>query len=82
LAASGQIPPDSIGEYLIMGELSLDGSLRPIKGALPIAIKAGESGFRGFILPEQNAREAAIIKGLEVYGAGHLAEVAGFFQGT
>lgn len=81
LAASGQIPGDRTGEYLIMGELSLDGSLRPVKGALPIAIKARESGFRGFILPRQNAREAAVVKGLKVYGAGSLTEVAGFLKG-
>ncbi|MFO7922942.1 MAG: YifB family Mg chelatase-like AAA ATPase [Bacteroidales bacterium] len=80
LAASAQIPSEQVSNYLIMGELSLDGSLRPVKGALPIAIKALEAGFRGFILPEQNAREAAIVKGLEVYGAGHLSEVAGFFS--
>jgi magnesium chelatase family protein len=79
LAASGQIPGDRTGDYIIMGELSLDGSLRPVKGALPIAIKALEAGFKGFILPLQNAREAAIVKGLEVYGAVHLSEVAGFF---
>jgi magnesium chelatase family protein len=54
----------------------------PVRGALPIAIKARESGFSGFILPHQNAREAAIVKDIEVYGAGNLAEVAGFFQGT
>jgi magnesium chelatase family protein len=82
LAASGQIPAEEAGNYLIMGELSLDGSLRPVRGALPIAIKARESGFSGFILPHQNAREAAIVKDIEVYGAGNLAEVAGFFQGT
>ena len=82
LAASGQIPGDRTSNYIIMGELSLDGSLRPVKGALPIAIKALETGFKGFILPLQNAREAAIVKGLEVYGAAHLSEVAGFFAGT
>jgi magnesium chelatase family protein len=82
LAASGQIPAGRLNGYLIMGELSLDGSLRPVKGALPIAIKAKESGFTGFILPEQNAHEAAIIKGLDVYGASHLKEVTDFFQGN
>ena len=82
MAASGQIPGDRTGDYIIMGELSLDGSLRPLRGALPIAIKALEAGFKGFILPLQNAREAAIVKGLEVYGAVHLSEVAGFFGGA
>lgn len=81
LAASGQIPAGRIGEYLIMGELSLDGSLRPVKGALPIAVKASEAGFRGFILPWQNAREAAVVKGLEVFGARNISEVSGFFNG-
>ncbi len=79
LAASGQIPSEGIGDYLIMGELSLDGSLRPVKGALPIAIKARECGLKGFILPEQNAREAAIVKGLDVYGVRHITDVTGFF---
>ena len=82
LAASGQIPGDEVGSFLIMGELSLDGGLRPIKGALPIAIKAREMGFRGFILPLQNAREAAIVKGLEVYGAVSLDQVSGFLSGS
>lgn len=81
LAASGQIPDEEISRYLIMGELSLDGSLRPVKGALPIAIKAREKGLQGFILPAQNAREAAIVKDLEVYGARHISEVTGFFLG-
>ena len=82
LAASGQIPGDRLTEYLIMGELSLDGTLRPVKGALPIAIKALEYGFSGFILPAENAREAAIVKGLNVYGADSISRVAGFLNGT
>jgi magnesium chelatase family protein len=61
LTASNQIKAEDIEEYLIMGELSLDGSLQPIKGALPIAVKAREEGFKGFILPSQNAKEAAIV---------------------
>ncbi len=56
LAASGQIKAENISEYIIMGELSLDGSLQPIKGALPIAIRAKEEGFKEFILPKQNAK--------------------------
>src|SRR5680860_1916281 len=68
LAASNQIKATKIGDFLIMGELSLDGSLQPIKGALPIAIKAKEEGYKGFILPIQNVKEAAIVSGLEVYG--------------
>lgn len=81
LAASGQIHSDKIGDYLIMGELSLDGSLQPIKGVLPIAIKASEEKFRGIILPKQNAQEAAIVSGLDVYGLETLAEVIDFFEG-
>ncbi|WP_438711727.1 YifB family Mg chelatase-like AAA ATPase [Aquimarina muelleri] len=80
LAASSQIKGTSISEYLIMGELSLDGSLQPIRGALPIAIKAREEGFKGFILPNQNAKEAAIVDNLEVYGVDNIKEVIDFFD--
>lgn len=80
LAASGQIKGDNISEYIIMGELSLDGSLQPIKGALPIAIKAKEEGFKGFILPKQNVKEAAIVSDLEVYGVDNILEVIKFFD--
>ena len=81
LAASGQIEPENMDKYIIMGELSLDGSLQPIKGALPIAIQARKDGFKGFILPKQNAREAAIVNDLEVYGVENIKDVAGFFNG-
>jgi len=81
LAASGQLETDELDKYLIMGELSLDGGLQPIKGALPIAIQARKDGFKGFILPKQNAREAAIVNDLEVYGVESIKEVAGFFNG-
>ena len=81
LAASGQIETENLDKYLIMGELSLDGGLQPIKGALPIAIQARKDGFKGFILPKQNAREAAIVNDLEVYGVESIKEVAGFFNG-
>ncbi len=60
-----------------MGKLSLDGSLQPTKGALPIAVQAHKDGFKGFILPKQNARKAAIVNNLEVYGVEHIAEVVG-----
>ncbi len=80
LAASSQIKGSAISEYLIMGELSLDGSLQPIKGALPIAIKAREEGFKGFILPKQNAKEAAIVDHLEVYGVENIREVIDYFD--
>ncbi len=81
LAASQQIKSDKVSEYLIMGELSLDGGLQSIKGALPIAIKAREEGFKGIILPKQNAREAAIVNDLEVYGASSILEVIKFING-
>ena len=81
LVASGQIKATDITDYLIMGELSLDGSLQPIKGALPIAIKAREEGFKGFILPKQNAKEAAIVDNLEVYGIDNIKEIIDFFEG-
>jgi magnesium chelatase family protein len=80
LAASGQIEAMDLEYYLIMGELSLDGSIRPIKGALPIAIQALRDGFRGFILPKENAEEAAIVKGIDVYGVERLEEVIQFFK--
>ena len=81
LAASGQLEAEELDKYIIMGELSLDGSLQPIKGALPIAIQARKDGFKGFILPKQNAREAAIVNDLEVYGVESIKEVVGFFNG-
>ncbi|WP_428225073.1 YifB family Mg chelatase-like AAA ATPase [Flavobacterium sp.] len=81
LAASNQINSDDIKNYIIMGELSLDGSLQPIKGALPIAIKAREEGFKGFFLPKQNANEAAIVTGLDVYGIDNVKEIVAFFEG-
>ena len=81
LAASGQVESENLDKYIIMGELSLDGGLQPIKGALPIAIQARKDGFKGFILPKINAREAAIVNDLEVYGVESITEVAGFFNG-
>jgi len=80
LTASGQIRSENHEKYIIMGELSLDGSLQPISGALPIAIKARQEGFTGFILPKDNAEEAAIVDGLEVYGVGNITEVIDFFD--
>ncbi|NOQ74289.1 MAG: YifB family Mg chelatase-like AAA ATPase [Crocinitomix sp.] len=81
LAASEQIDSENIANYVIMGELSLDGGLRPIKGALSMAIKAKELGFKGFILPEQNAQEVSIVEGLEIYGIKKITEVVDFFNG-
>ncbi|MEY3678147.1 MAG: hypothetical protein RI924_288 [Bacteroidota bacterium] len=80
LAASGQIEADRLSEYLIMGELSLDGSLQGIKGALPIAIQGRQEKFKGMFLPMQNAREAAIVSDLSVYGIRALSELADFFN--
>ncbi|NII23686.1 YifB family Mg chelatase-like AAA ATPase [Pseudoflavitalea sp. X16] len=81
LAASEQLlDPEKLQEYVIMGELNLDGTIRPIKGALPIAITTCREGFKGLILPKQNSREAAIVNNLNVYGAGHINEVIQFFQ--
>jgi len=82
LAASEQILLEEIGHYIIMGELSLDGELRPVKGTLPIAIKAKQEGFKGLILPEENAREAAVVEGLEVYGVSNIKQVTDFFNGS
>ncbi|MDV7139023.1 YifB family Mg chelatase-like AAA ATPase [Maribacter sp. TH_r10] len=80
LTASGQIQSNNLDQYLIMGELSLDGSLQPIKGALPIAVKAREEGYVGFILPKDNAKEAAIVSDLKVYGVENIKEVIDFFD--
>jgi len=81
LGASGQVEQANLEKYIIMGELSLDGGLQPIKGVLPIAIQAKQEGFKGFILPIQNAREAGIVEGLDVYGVENLMEVVKFFNG-
>ena len=82
MAAGGQIKESALKDYVIMGELSLDGSLQPIKGVLPIAIKAREEGFKGFILPNQNAREAAVVNNLDVYGVNNIKEVVEFLNGS
>jgi len=81
LGASDQIDSAGIDQYMIMGELSLDGGLQPIKGALPIAIQARKEGFKGFILPKQNAKEAAIVNDLDVFGVNNIREVIDFFNG-
>lgn len=81
LAAAGQLDSSGLSKFMMMGELSLDGSLLPIKGALPIAIQAREEGFKGFILPRQNACEAAVVNNLEVYGVSNIKDVIEFIQG-
>ena len=80
LAAGEVIHSTELQNYLMMGELGLDGSLQPIKGALPIAIKARELGFKGLIVPKQNAREAAVVNKLTVYGVSNIKEVVEFFN--
>lgn len=80
LAASSQIVNLKLGDYIIMGELSLDGSLQPIKGVLPMALRAKEEGFKGCILPIQNANEAAVVKGLDIYGFENIAQVIRFLE--
>jgi magnesium chelatase family protein len=82
LAATGAFSSDKMEQYILMGELSLDGSLRPIRGSLPIAIQAQKEGFKGIVLPAVNAEEAGIVEGFEVYGVNHISEVIGFFSGT
>jgi magnesium chelatase family protein len=82
LAASEQIKAELVSDYVIMGELALDGEIRPIKGALPIAIKARQDGFRGIILPAANASEASVVEGLEVLIATNLKEVIDFYNGS
>ncbi len=82
LGATRQIESEALGQYVMMGELSLDGSLRPIKGALPIAIQARKEKFKGLILPKLNAREAAIVNELDVYGVESLQEAIDFVNGT
>ena len=81
LASAEEVCSEKLSDYLIIGELSLDGSLQPIKGALPIAISARSQGFKGFILPKQNAKEAAVVNNLNVYGVENIKEVIEFFNG-
>jgi magnesium chelatase family protein len=81
LAASEQMPPEKTGDYIIMGELSLDGGVMAIKGALPIALEAKRKGFKGLILPLANAREAAIVEGIDVLGVENITEIIDFFGG-
>ena len=81
MGASEQLPnAERLAEYVIMGELSLDGNVQPIKGALPIAITARKEKFKGLILPGQNCREAGMVNNLKVYGVGHISEVIDFFR--
>jgi len=81
LAASRQINEEQVSRYMMMGELSLDGGLNPIRGALPVALKAKEEGFEGLIVPRQNAAEAAIVDGIDVYGFDHIDKVVDMLEG-
>lgn len=80
MGASGSLNMDKFDKYMLMGELSLDGTILPIKGALPIAIKAREEGFKGLIVPEKNAKEAGVVNNLDVYGLKNIKEVIEFFN--
>ncbi|MBR5030927.1 MAG: magnesium chelatase, partial [Muribaculaceae bacterium] len=81
LASDEQVSTDRLGRYMIMGELSLDGTVKPIKGALPMAILARQMQLDGFILPKQNATEAAVVNNLNVYGVDNILQVIDFFNG-
>ena len=80
LATDGKVKPDKLPHAMLLGELSLDGSLQPVKGALPVAIKAREMGYQHLIVPEQNVREAAVVNQLKVYGANHIRQVIQFLN--
>jgi len=80
LAAAEKVNNERIQDYLIMGELSLDGGLQPIKGALPIAIEVRKHGYKGLFLPKINAKEAAIVSDIDVYGLENILEIIQFFN--
>ena len=82
LIASEQLPVGSSEKFVMMGELSLDGSIAPVRGILPIAIHARERGFKGIIVPSENAKEAAVVEGLEIYAAPHLRNLVEFLSGS
>ena len=81
LAAHGKVDCESLGDYMMIGELGLDGNMKPISGALPIAIRARAEKFKGLIVPLENAREAAVVNNLEIYGMDSLSDVVSFFNG-
>ena len=82
LATGGHVDTRMLNRYMMVGELSLDGSLQPVKGALPISIRAREMGFEGLFVPEENVREAAVVNNLHVYGVRHINQVIGHLNGT
>lgn len=81
MAVSNQVDVAKLNQYVIMGELSLDGVLNPIKGVLPMAIRAKQEGFKGIIIPRANAKEAGVVSGIDVIGADHLTQVIDFLNG-
>jgi len=81
LAADEKISPGALDSFIMMGELSLDGTLQPVRGALPISIRARDEGFKGVIVPLKNAMEAAVVNGIDVYGMSSLGDVIDFFNG-
>jgi magnesium chelatase family protein len=81
LAADEKISRESLDSYVLMGELSLDGTIQPVKGILPIALRARDEGFKGIIVPSRNGREAAVVNGIDVYAMGNLLEVIDFMNG-
>ena len=81
LAVSGKVNCDVLGRYMMVGEIGLDGSLRPVRGVLPIAIRARAEKFQGLIVPQQNVCEAAVVNNLDVYGMDSLIDVIQFFNG-
>ena len=82
MAVSNQVDASKLSQYVIMGELSLDGTLNPIRGVLPMAIQAEKEGYKGIIIPKENAREAAVVEGVEVIGAENLCQVVEFLNGS
>lgn len=81
LAANGNMSSDKLSEYMLIGEIGLDGRLQPVKGALSIALRAKKENYKGVIVPRQNAREAAVVNGIDVYGMESMAEVINFLNG-
>ncbi|MCR4810932.1 MAG: ATP-binding protein [Prevotella sp.] len=81
LAADGNIDTSQLDKYMMVGELGLDGSIKPVRAALPIAIRARKEKFKGLIVPKDNMREAAVVNNLDVYGMDNLADVVAFLQG-
>ena len=82
LAATEKIISEKLEQFVIMGELSLDGTLQPVKGILPIALRARDEGFKGIIIPKKNEREGAVVDGIDVYGMNNIVDVVDFFNGT